>query len=196
MKPTIEWYEKMLDFHTYVTGDEEMVLGEYSSVRSVVLIDNDKTVHLNINETAPAKKISQVQEFIDYYAGAGVLHMAFDTKDIVKSVRDLRSRGVQFLTIPEAYYDNLEEKLPNIKFDLAEDVKALRELNILIDYDDEGYLLQIFTQLVGDSPTIYLELIQRTNFNGFGAGNFKSLFESLERSQELRGNLTDFKKPY
>jgi len=141
MKPTIAWYEKMLNFHSYVTGDEEMLMSEYSSVRSVVMTDNDRTVHLNINESAPGKKIGQVQEFIDFYAGAGVMHMAFETKDIIKSVRLLKERGVKFLTIPESYYDHLEEKLPNIAVDIAEDVKALRELNILIDYDDEGYLL-------------------------------------------------------
>lgn len=191
MKPTCEWYQKMLDFHAFWTGDEDILRSKYSSIQSTVMTDKDEVVKLNINEPADGKKVSQIQEFIDYYAGAGVQHIAFETSDIIETVRLLMGRGVEFLPIPKEYYENLERKLPNLAIEISEDIRVLQELNILIDYDDEGYLLQLFTKLLGDSPTIFIEVIYRNNYKGYGAGNFISLFKAIERQQELRGNLVD-----
>jgi len=126
---------------------------------------------------------------VEYYGGAGVQHIALNTKDIVSSIKNLRSRGAEFLFVPDTYYDALRDKLDNSKFSINEDLDTLQDLRIMVDYDEKGYLLQIFTKPVQDRPTVFLEVIQRNNHNGFGAGNFKSLFEAIESDQARRGNL-------
>ncbi|GIY95618.1 4-hydroxyphenylpyruvate dioxygenase [Caerostris extrusa] len=157
-----------------------------------------------INEPAPGKKKSQIQEYVDYYGGPGIQHIALNTKDIIKSckywklapfnltifkISNLRSRGMEFLSIPDTYYTTLKEKLKSSKVKITEDMNQLQKLNILVDYDDNGYLLQIFTKPMQDRPTLFLEVIQRHNHQGFGAGNFKALFEAIELDQAERGNL-------
>lgn len=132
---------------------------------------------------------SNIRRFVDYYHGAGVQHIAFRTHDIVAAVTGLQARGVQFLSVPATYYADLRKRLTQVSWTLAADVDVLERLNILVDFDERGYLLQIFSKHVGDRPTVFIEVIQRNSFDGFGAGNFKSLFEAFEREQDLRGNL-------
>ena len=146
--------------------------------------DNEK-IKMPINEPAKGLKKSQIQEFVDYYNGAGIQHVAMSTKDIIKTVKKLRSNGVEFLPTPQSYYD----KLLNRVGDLKEDINLLSELGILVDSDENGYMLQIFTKPIQDRPTLFYEIIQRKGSNSFGKGNFKALFESIEREQMLRGNL-------
>lgn len=180
MEPTVSWYEKMLDFHRFWSVDDSMMHTEYSALSSIVVADFDETVKMPMNEPAPGKKKSQIQEYVDYYAGSGVQHIALNTSDIIKTVQSLRERGVDFLQIPATYYDNLRKNLPNIQIEISEDIDVLQKLGILIDYDDKGYLLQLFTKPVEDRPTLFFEFIQRKNHQGFGAGNFKSLFKAIE----------------
>jgi len=135
------------------------------------------------------RKKSQIQEYVDYYGGAGVQHIALRSFDIIKSIENLRSRGVIFLNIPDSYYTHLKKRLANSPVQVKEDIEKLRKLKILVDYDDNGYLLQIFTKPVQDKPTVFIEIIERHNFQGFGAGNFKALFECIEIDQGKRGNL-------
>jgi 4-hydroxyphenylpyruvate dioxygenase len=142
-----------------------------------------------INEPAAGKKKSQIQEYVDYNAGAGVQHIALRTDDIITSVSNLRARGVEFLTIPAAYYENLALRLKSSATKVTESLEVLQKLHILVDYDEGGYLLQIFSKPVEDRPTLFIEIIQRKNHQGFGAGNFKALFESIEIEQGRRGNL-------
>jgi len=189
MEPTAQFYEKYLDFHRYWSVDDSILHTEYSALRSIVMVDFDEVIKMPINEPAPGKRKSQIQEYVDYYGGAGVQHIAMRTEDIIDTVVKMKARGVLFLTIPPAYYDNLFKGLEKSGLDVKEDLEKIRELNILIDYDDKGYLLQIFTKPVEDRPTVFFEIIQRRNHNGFGAGNFKSLFEALEIEQNKRGNL-------
>lgn len=196
MIPVVEWYEKMLDFHRFWSVDDSMIHTEYSSLRSVVVTDFDEVIKMPINEPAQGKKKSQIQEYVDYWGGGGVQHVALNTTDIITAVTHMRSRGLQFLTIPDSYYKNLREKLKSSPVQVKEDLDVLQKLHILIDYDDKGYLLQIFTKPSQDRPTLFYEIIQRNNHQGFGAGNFKSLFEAIERDQAERGNLTDLKTPY
>jgi 4-hydroxyphenylpyruvate dioxygenase len=189
MEPTAEWYEKMLDFHRYWSVDDSMIHTEYSSLRSVVMADFDEVIKMPINEPAPGKRKSQIQEYVDFYGGPGVQHIAMKTEDVIGTVENMKKRGVEFLTIPETYYENLRKSLKESPVEVKEDIDILQKNHILIDYDDQGYLLQIFTKPVEDRPTLFFEVIQRRNHNGFGAGNFKSLFESIELEQERRGNL-------
>eukprot|EP00343_Euplotes_focardii_P006690 CAMPEP_0205821394 /NCGR_PEP_ID=MMETSP0206-20130828/7459_1 /ASSEMBLY_ACC=CAM_ASM_000279 /TAXON_ID=36767 /ORGANISM="Euplotes focardii, Strain TN1" /LENGTH=380 /DNA_ID=CAMNT_0053116843 /DNA_START=20 /DNA_END=1162 /DNA_ORIENTATION=- len=189
MEPTAEWYEKMLDFHRYWSVDDSMIHTEYSSLRSVVMCDFDEIIKMPINEPAPGKRKSQIQEYVEFYGGAGVQHIAMKTDDIIGTIENMRSRGVVFLTIPDTYYENLRKALAEAPIEVKEDLDIVQKNQILIDYDDKGYLLQIFTKPVEDRPTLFFEVIQRRNHNGFGAGNFKSLFESIELEQERRGNL-------
>jgi 4-hydroxyphenylpyruvate dioxygenase len=189
MEPTAEWYEKMLDFHRYWSVDDTMMHTEYSALRSIVMCDFDEKIKMPINEPAPGKRKSQIQEFCDFYGGAGVQHIAMKTADIIGTIENMRSRGVEFLTIPQTYYENLRKGLAESQVKVKEDIDILQKNMILIDYDDKGYLLQIFTKPVEDRPTVFFEVIQRENHNGFGAGNFKSLFEAIEVEQERRGNL-------
>ncbi len=189
MEPTAQWYEKMLNFHRFWSVDDTMMHTEYSALRSIVMTDFDEIIKMPINEPAPGKRKSQIQEYVDYYSGAGVQHIAMATLDIITTIKRMRARGIQFLTIPDTYYENLRKALANSKVKVDEDLAILQELKILVDYDDKGYLLQIFTKPVEDRPTLFFEVIQRKNHSGFGAGNFKSLFESIELEQARRGNL-------
>jgi len=191
MVPLVEWYEKTLDFHRFWSVDDKMIHTEYSSLRSIVVTDKDEKVKMPLNEPANGKKKSQIQEFVDYYAGPGVQHIALNTPDIITAVGLLQARGVKFLKVPSTYYVSLRQKLQSSPIKVKEDMDKLEELKILIDYDDKGYLLQIFTKPVEDRPTLFYEVIQRNNHQGFGAGNFKSLFEAIERDQADRGNLTN-----
>ncbi|XP_061189809.1 uncharacterized protein LOC133197687 [Saccostrea echinata] len=189
MTDIADWYEKNLMFHRFWSVDDSQIHTEYSALRSIVVTNYEETIKMPINEPAPGKRKSQIQEFVDYYGGAGVQHIAMNTNDIIKTVSILRERGLQFLEIPKTYYKNLRERLKKSKVKIAEDMDRIQKLNILIDYDDNGYLLQIFTKIMQDRPTLFLEVIQRHNHQGFGAGNFKSLFEAIELDQAERGNL-------
>jgi 4-hydroxyphenylpyruvate dioxygenase len=189
MEPTAEWYEKMLDFHRFWSVDDSMIHTEYSSLRSIVVCDFDEKVKMPINEPASGKRKSQIQEYVEFYGGAGVQHIALNTNDIITSIERLKNRGVDFLSVPNSYYETLRKRLAHSDLKIEEDLDKLEKLRILIDYDDKGYLLQIFTKPVEDRPTLFFEVIQRHNHEGFGAGNFKSLFEAIEAEQEKRGNL-------
>jgi 4-hydroxyphenylpyruvate dioxygenase len=182
-------YEKILDFHRFWSVDDKQIMTEYSALRSVVMTDYDEGVKMPINEPALGKKKSQIQEYVEFYGGAGAQHIALNTKDILSAVRGLRARGVEFLNTPKTYYENLRLRLQASPVKVAEDLATLEELSILVDYDDHGYLLQIFTKPLQDRPTVFIEIIQRCNHNGFGAGNFKALFEAIESEQARRGNL-------
>ncbi|XP_050350993.1 4-hydroxyphenylpyruvate dioxygenase-like [Nymphalis io] len=189
MEEAASWYERCLQFHRFWSVDDKQVCTEYSALRSVVMANWEETVKCPINEPAAGKRKSQIQEYVEYHGGAGVQHIAINTEDIITAIEHLRERGVEFLSIPSVYYKIIREKLKDSKVQVAESIDTLERLNILIDYDDDGYLLQIFTKNTQDRPTLFLEVIQRRNHNGFGAGNFKTLFESIELEQEKRGNL-------
>ena len=191
MEPTAKWYEDMLSFHRFWSVDDSIMHTEFSALNSIVVADFDETIKMPINEPAKAKKKSQIQEYVDYYNGAGVQHIALNTSDIISTIEKLKARGVDFLNVPKTYYDNLRKNLPNITVEIKESIDTLEKLRILIDYDDKGYLLQLFTKPVEDRPTLFFEFIQRNNHQGFGAGNFKSLFRAIEMEQEARGNLID-----
>uniref|UniRef100_A0A4W3ID23 4-hydroxyphenylpyruvate dioxygenase n=1 Tax=Callorhinchus milii TaxID=7868 RepID=A0A4W3ID23_CALMI len=198
MLPVIDWYLNCLMFHRFWSVDDKMLHTNYSALRSIVVTNFAETVKIPINEPANGKKKSQIQEFVDYYGGPGIQHIALNTSNIIQAVTNLKARGVEFLSTPETYYQQLLEKLKTAKIKVKEDLAKLQELKILVDYDDKGYLLQIFTKPVQDRPTLFLEVIQRYNFNGFGAGNFLALFEAIETEQNSRGNLiphTDDKPP-
>lgn len=189
MLAACELYEKQLQFHRFWSVDDSQIHTEFSSLRSIVMTDYDERIRMPINEPAPGRKRSQIQEYVDYYGGAGVQHIALNTTDIIKTIEALRARGAHFLDVPPSYYTNLKARLKTSKVRIAEDMTTLEKLQILIDYDDDGYLLQIFTMPMQDRPTLFLEIIQRHNHEGFGAGNFKSLFEAIEQEQGRRGNL-------
>lgn len=172
MEPTAVWYEKMLGFHRFWSVDESVMHTDYSALRSTVMTDFDEKIKLAINEPAPGKKKSQIQEYVDYYAGAGVQHIALNTSCILETVAALRDRGVEFLDIPQAYYSNLRKNIPKMTVKITEDIDTIEKLGILLDYDDKGYLLQLFTRPIEDRPTVFYEFIQRHNHNGFGVGNF------------------------
>ncbi|CAO2629595.1 4-hydroxyphenylpyruvate dioxygenase, partial [Lemmus lemmus] len=186
-----EWYLKNLQFHRFWSVDDTQVHTEYSSLRSIVVANYEESIKMPINEPAPGKKKSQIQEYVDYNGGAGVQHIALKTDDIITAIRHLRERGMEFLAVPSSYYKLLRENLKTAKIQVKESMDVLEELKILVDYDEKGYLLQIFTKPMQDRPTLFLEVIQRHNHQGFGAGNFNSLFKAFEEEQALRGNLTD-----
>lgn len=181
----VKFYEEVMGFKNILTFDDKQISTEYSALMSKVMSNGNGYVKFPINEPAEGKKKSQVEEYLDFYKDAGVQHIAIATDDIVETVTKLRNRGVEFLSIPATYYDDLLDRIGPID----EDVAPLKELGILVDRDDEGYLLQIFTKPVEDRPTLFYEIIQRKGAKSFGAGNFKALFEALEREQDLRGNL-------
>lgn len=189
MVEACDWYERCLDFHRFWSVDDKQIHTEYSALRSIVMTDFDEVIKMPINEPAQGKRKSQIQEYVDYHGGAGVQHIALNTEDIVKAVSNLKARGLDFLTVPKTYYTDLRKRLDKSPTQVKEDLAVLEALNILVDFDDKGYLLQIFTKPVEDRPTLFYEVIQRRNHQGFGAGNFKALFESIERDQALRGNL-------
>ena len=149
----------------------------------------DDVVKMPINEPAIGRKKSQIEEYVDFYDGAGVQHIAMRTKNIIQTVTNMRARGVEFISVPSTYYDTIRMRLKKSGMALEEDFKAIQDLNILIDFDEGGYLLQLFTKPLLDRPTVFIEVIQRNNFSGFGAGNFRALFEAVEREQADRGNL-------
>ncbi|XP_026327167.1 4-hydroxyphenylpyruvate dioxygenase-like [Hyposmocoma kahamanoa] len=189
MEAVASWYERCLQFHRFWSVDDSQVCTEYSALRSIVMANWEETVKVPINEPAAGKKKSQIQEYVEYHGGAGVQHIAINTEDIIAAIENLRARGVEFLSIPSKYYTIIREQLSHSKVRVAESMDLLEKMNILIDFDDNGYLLQIFTKNTQDRPTLFMEVIQRRNHNGFGAGNFKSLFEAIEYEQEKRGNL-------
>lgn len=185
MNPWVKFYEDVMGFKNILSFDDKDISTEYSALMSKVMSNGNGYVKFPINEPAEGKKKSQVEEYLDFYNGEGVQHVAIATKNIIETVTDLKSRGIEFLKIPGSYYDTVLDRVGTID----EDLKPLRELGILIDRDDEGYLLQIFTKPLEDRPTLFFEIIQRKGAKSFGKGNFKALFESLEREQDLRGNL-------
>ncbi|KAF7669001.1 hypothetical protein LDENG_00262250 [Lucifuga dentata] len=190
MVPVVEWYQRNLLFHRFWSVDDKQLQTEFSALRSIVVANYEETVKMPINEPAIGKRKSQIQEYVEYYGGPGVQHIAMNTSDIITAIRNLKERGMEFMSVPDTYYEQLREKLKHSKVKILEDLDILQELKILVDYDDNGYLLQIFTKPVQDRPTVFLEVIQRHNHQGFGAGNFKSLFEAIEADQNARGNLT------
>lgn len=191
MAPCVDWYESKLQFHRFWSVDDSQLHTEYSALRSTVMANYEETVKMPINEPAPAKRKSQIQEYVDYYGGPGVQHIALKTDDIITAITNLRARGVAFLRVPDSYYELLKARIERSGIKVKEDLEVIKKLNILVDFDDSGYLLQLFTAPVQDRPTVFLEIIQREGNSGFGAGNFKSLFEAIEREQEARGNLVD-----
>jgi 4-hydroxyphenylpyruvate dioxygenase len=185
MNQWVNFYEEVMGFKNILTFDDKMISTEYSALMSKVMSNGNGYVKFPINEPAEGKKKSQIEEYLEFYEGEGVQHLALATHNIVETVTKLQNRGVEFLTVPTSYYDDLLERVGHID----EDLEPLKRLGILVDRDDEGYLLQIFTKPVEDRPTLFFEIIQRKGAKSFGAGNFKALFEAIEREQELRGNL-------
>ena len=185
MNPWVKFYEDVMGFRNILSFDDKDISTEYSALMSKVMSNGNGFVKFPINEPAEGKKKSQVEEYLDFYLGEGVQHVAIATSNIIETVTDLQKRGLEFLKIPGAYYDTVLDRVGHID----EDLKPLRELGILVDRDDEGYLLQIFSKPVEDRPTLFFEIIQRKGAKSFGKGNFKALFEALEKEQERRGNL-------
>ena len=185
MNPWVKFYEEVMGFRNILTFDDKDISTEYSALMSKVMSNGNGYVKFPINEPAEGKKKSQVEEYLDFYNGEGVQHVAIATNDIVATVTDLQNRGVEFLKIPSSYYVDVLDRVGKIDEDLA----PLSELGILIDKDEEGYLLQIFSKPLQDRPTLFFEIIQRKGAKSFGKGNFKALFEALEREQDARGNL-------
>lgn len=186
MNEAVQWYQDVMGFVNILSFDDKQINTEYSALMSKVMSNGNGYVKFPINEPAEGKKKSQIEEYLEFYEGEGVQHAALETKDILKTVKALKERGVEFLSAPpEAYYEMLPERIGEIK----EDLEAIQELGILVDRDEEGYLLQIFTKPIQDRPTFFFEIIQRRGAQSFGAGNFKALFEAIEREQERRGNL-------
>jgi 4-hydroxyphenylpyruvate dioxygenase len=239
MNKWVDFYEKVMGFELLITFDDKDISTEYSALMSKVVSNGNGFIKFPINEPAEGKKKSQIEEYLDFYNGPGVQHMAIATDDIIHTVSELRKRGVEFLEVPASYYDDLLDRVGKIEeyldfyngpgvqhmaiatddiihtvselrkrgveflevpasyYDdlldrvgkIEEELKPLKDLNILVDRDEEGYLLQIFTKPVQDRPTLFFEIIQRKGAKSFGKGNFKALFEAIEREQELRGNL-------
>lgn len=190
MNVWVKWYEDVMGFENFLSFDDKQIHTEYSALMSKVMSNGNGRIKFPINEPAKAKKRSQIEEYLDFYEGAGVQHIAVATDDIVKTVTQLKSNGVEFLsTPPESYYQAVPKRLETFHHELREDIEKLKALGIMIDADEEGYLLQIFTKPVEDRPTLFFEIIQRMGARGFGAGNFKALFESIEREQAKRGTL-------
>ncbi|HWB92369.1 MAG TPA: 4-hydroxyphenylpyruvate dioxygenase [Puia sp.] len=185
MNQWVGFYERVMGFSNILSFDDKDISTEYSALMSKVMSNGNGFVKFPINEPAEGKKKSQVEEYLEFYKGEGVQHVALATADIVSTVTQLRDRGVEFLQVPSSYYEDLLSRVGKID----EDLRPLKELGILVDRDDEGYLLQIFTKPVEDRPTIFFEIIQRKGARSFGKGNFKALFEAIEREQSARGNL-------
>jgi 4-hydroxyphenylpyruvate dioxygenase len=187
MDTYVEYYGRTMGFYNMLHFTDQDISTEYSALMSKVMANGDEKIKFPINEPAEGKKKSQIEEFLEFYQGPGVQHVALSTDDIVGAVRELRRRGVEFLHVPDTYYDRevLSERVGTIN----ESIDALEELGILVDRDPDGYLLQIFTKPVQDRPTVFFEIIQREGARSFGAGNFKALFKAMEREQERRGNL-------
>ncbi|KAI1422765.1 4-hydroxyphenylpyruvate dioxygenase [Xylaria sp. FL1777] len=191
MTAACDFYERCLSFHRFWSVDDKTICTEFSALNSIVMSSANAVVKMPINEPAPGKKKSQIEEFVIFNAGAGVQHIALLTDDIVATVSAMRARGVEFIAVPATYYETVRHRLKTERrsWHLAQDLDTLERLSILIDYDEGGYLLQLFTKPLMDRPTVFVEIIERHDFEGFGAGNFKSLFEAIEREQAERGNL-------
>ena len=185
MNEWVEFYEKVMGFSLLATFDDKDISTEYTALMSKVVTNGNGYVKFPLNEPADGKKKSQIEEYLDFYRGPGVQHIAIATDNIIETVTELRNRGVEFLYVPDNYYDDVLDRVGTIQ----EEFESLRKLNILIDRDEEGYLLQIFTKPLEDRPTLFFEIIQRRGAKSFGKGNFKALFESIEREQARRGNL-------
>ena len=186
----VKWYEDVMGFVNFLSFDDKQITTEYSSLMSKVMSNGNGRIKFPINEPAKGKKRSQIEEYLDFYNGPGVQHVAIATDDIIKTVTEMKARGIEFLSAPpQDYYDQIPVRLGTHMDVMKEDIKELQKLAIMIDADEEGYLLQIFTKPVEDRPTLFFEIIQRMGARGFGAGNFKALFESIEREQEKRGTL-------
>ncbi|OYU96474.1 MAG: 4-hydroxyphenylpyruvate dioxygenase [Bacteroidetes bacterium B1(2017)] len=185
MNPWVDFYANVMGFKNILSFDDNDISTEYSALMSKVMSNGNGYVKFPINEPAEGKKKSQVEEYLEFYEGEGTQHIAIATHDIVSTVKQLMARGVEFLKVPSSYYDDLLDRVGPIE----EDIEPLKELGILVDRDDEGYLLQLFTKPVEDRPTMFYEIIQRKGAKSFGKGNFKALFEAIEREQETRGNL-------
>ena len=190
MNKWVKFYEEVMGFVNFLSFDDKQITTEYSALMSKVMSNGNGRIKFPINEPAEGKKKSQIEEYLDFYEGPGAQHIAVATDDIIATVGQLRERGVEFLSIPpQEYYDAVPLRLEEHNHELKEDIEKLKSLGILIDADEEGYLLQIFTRPVEDRPTLFFEIIQRMGARGFGAGNFKALFEAIEREQEKRGTL-------
>lgn len=185
MNNWVEFYENVMGFVNVLSFDDKDISTEYTALMSKVMSNGNGRIKFPINEPAEGKKRSQVDEYLDFYEGEGVQHIAVATDDIIDTVKKLRSRGVEFLKVPDTYYDAVLDRVGKID----EDIAPLKELGVLVDRDDEGYLLQIFTKPIEPRPTMFFEIIQRKGALSFGKGNFKALFEAIEREQELRGTL-------
>ncbi|MCB0277840.1 MAG: 4-hydroxyphenylpyruvate dioxygenase, partial [Calditrichaeota bacterium] len=185
MNKVAQWYENVLGFKRFWSVDDKDISTEFTALRSIVVTNDNERIKMPINRPAQGMKKSQIEEFVEYYNGPGVQHIALDTHDIVETVGMLRENGVEFLETPGTYYDVLEDRVGKID----EKIQTLAEYGILVDADQHGYLLQIFTKPVQDRPTLFFEIIQRKGCSGFGKGNFKALFEAIEREQGRRGNL-------
>ncbi len=190
MNTWVKWYEDVMGFENFLSFDDKQIHTEYSALMSKVMSNGNGRVKFPINEPAKGNKRSQIEEYLDFYEDSGVQHIAVATDDIIKTVAALKNRGVEFLPPPpQAYYDDIPNRLGVHRDMMKEDIAELQKLSIMVDADEEGYLLQIFTKPVEDRPTLFFEIIQRMGAKGFGAGNFKALFESIEREQALRGTL-------
>jgi len=190
MNQWVKWYEDVMGFTNFLSFDDKQIHTEYSALMSKVMSNGNGRIKFPINEPAEGKKKSQIEEYLDFYEGPGCQHIAVATDDIIKTVTALRERGVEFLSAPpHAYYEEIPKRLGEHMKMMTEDLNVIEKLAILVDADEEGYLLQIFTKPVEDRPTLFFEIIQRMGAKGFGAGNFKALFESIEREQEKRGTL-------
>lgn len=190
MNQWVQWYEDVMGFVNFLSFDDKQIHTEYSALMSKVMSNGNGRIKFPINEPAEGNKKSQIEEYLDFYEGPGVQHIAVATDDIIATVKQLRARGVEFLSAPpRAYYEAIPERLGSHMDMMKEDIDDLEKLAILVDADEEGYLLQIFTKPVVDRPTLFFEIIQRMGAKGFGAGNFKALFESIEREQARRGTL-------
>jgi 4-hydroxyphenylpyruvate dioxygenase len=185
MDSWVKYYEDVFGMTEMLHFTDEAISTEYSALMSKVVTSGNGRVKFPINEPAEGKRKSQIDEYLEFYGGAGAQHIAVATRDIVRTVTEMRERGIEFLNVPSTYYDDVPERIGEIK----EDLEDLRRLGILVDRDDEGYMLQIFTKPIGDRPTVFFEVIERHGARGFGEGNFKALFEAIEREQDLRGNL-------
>ncbi len=185
MNEWADWYSRVLGFKRYISFDDKDISTEYSALMSIVMSDDSHSIKFPINEPASGRRKSQIEEYLEYYQGPGVQHIALLSRDIIQTVGRLRENGVEFLHVPESYYNNLRERVGPIE----EEMKRIHELGILVDRDEEGYLLQLFTRPVEDRPTLFFEVIQRHGSRGFGKGNFKALFEAIEAEQARRGNL-------
>ena len=190
MNTWVKWYEEVMGFENFLSFDDTQIHTEYSALMSKVMSNGNGRIKFPINEPAEGIKRSQIEEYLDFYEGSGVQHIAVATNDIISTVSEMRKRGIEFLsTPPDEYYKAVPFRLEEHNHELREDIETLKGLGIMIDADEEGYLLQIFTKPIEDRPTLFFEIIQRMGALGFGAGNFKALFESIEREQQKRGTL-------